>query len=100
MSSSPRLFCFGLGYVATRLARRLAGRGFAIVGTTRDVEAKAKQLADDPATRDWQLVHFDGDAPLAGSPTCRRRGSTEITGGPGSTRTRRAGPARSGPGGG
>ena len=36
MSDSPsasRLVCLGLGYTAEALARRLAARGFAIVGT-------------------------------------------------------------------
>lgn len=58
---SPRLFCFGLGYTATRLARRLAARGFAIAGTTRDVAAKAAALAEPS----WELFAFDGEAPLA-----------------------------------
>ena len=57
MTPTPRLFCFGLGYTAQRLAQRLAARGFAIAGTTRDVEAKAATL---PA--DWQLFGFDADA--------------------------------------
>jgi nucleoside-diphosphate-sugar epimerase len=57
----PRLFCFGLGYCAEHLARRLAARGFAIAGTTRDVAAKAAALAEPS----WELHAFDGSAPLA-----------------------------------
>jgi nucleoside-diphosphate-sugar epimerase len=57
----PRLFCFGLGYTAERLARRLAAQGFAIAGTTRDVAAKRAALGEP----DWELHRFDADAPLA-----------------------------------
>ncbi|PRQ07717.1 SDR family oxidoreductase [Enhygromyxa salina] len=57
----PRLFCFGLGYSAERLARRLAAQGFEIAGTTRDVDAKAAALAQPS----WTLHQFDGTAPLA-----------------------------------
>jgi nucleoside-diphosphate-sugar epimerase len=56
-----RLFCFGLGYTAQRLALRLHARGFAIAGTTRDVPAKAAAL-EQPS---WELFAFDGAAPLA-----------------------------------
>jgi nucleoside-diphosphate-sugar epimerase len=61
MHAPPRLFCFGLGYCAERLARRLEARGFAIAGTTRDVAAKRQALA----APDWALHEFDGSAPLA-----------------------------------
>jgi nucleoside-diphosphate-sugar epimerase len=57
----PRLFCFGLGYTAERLARRLAAQGFAIAGTTRDVAAKRTELGEP----DWELFAFDANAPLA-----------------------------------
>ncbi|MFZ3033840.1 MAG: SDR family oxidoreductase [Parvibaculum sp.] len=46
MSASPasaRLFCFGLGFSALTLARRLRDEGFAIAGTCRS-EAKAHEL--------------------------------------------------------
>lgn len=59
----PRLFCFGLGYTAERLATRLAARGFEIAGTTRDVEQKREALGD--RGRDWRLFAFDGEAPMA-----------------------------------
>ena len=35
------LFCFGLGYTASRLAARLAARGWAISGTSRSIEQAA-----------------------------------------------------------
>ncbi|KIG14884.1 Nucleoside-diphosphate-sugar epimerase [Enhygromyxa salina] len=56
----PRLFCFGLGYSATRLAARMAAQGFEIAGTTRDVAAKRASL-QQPG---WALHRFDADAPL------------------------------------
>jgi len=61
MHPPPRLFCFGLGYCAERLARRLEPRGFTIAGTTRDVAAKREALASPS----WSLYEFDGSAPLA-----------------------------------
>lgn len=61
-SSSPRLLCLGLGYTAEVLARRLAARGFAILGTTRDVARKRASLG--PGTDDWQLIEWDGAGPL------------------------------------
>lgn len=67
MHPPPRLFCFGLGYCAERLARRLESRGFAIAGTTRDVAAKRGELSrsDGSDGNDWELYEFDGSAPLA-----------------------------------
>jgi nucleoside-diphosphate-sugar epimerase len=37
----PRLFCFGLGYTAGRLARRLLARGWQVAGTCRSEEGLA-----------------------------------------------------------
>lgn len=59
--SGMRLFCFGLGYTAERLALRLQTQGFAIAGTTRDVAVKRAAL-QQPS---WELFAFDGAAPLA-----------------------------------
>jgi nucleoside-diphosphate-sugar epimerase len=59
--SRMRLFCFGLGYTAQRLALRLHACGFAIAGTTRDVAAKAAAIGRP----DWELFAFDGAGPLA-----------------------------------
>jgi nucleoside-diphosphate-sugar epimerase len=41
MAPSPHLFCFGLGYSATFLARRLLARGWRISGTCRTAEKQA-----------------------------------------------------------
>ena len=54
-----RLFCFGLGYSALVLANRLAARGWAIAGTTRD-PAKAELLRH----RGWQMHVFHRENPL------------------------------------
>jgi nucleoside-diphosphate-sugar epimerase len=43
MSSDPRLFCFGLGYSARRLALALKHRGWRVAGTVRDPD-KAEAL--------------------------------------------------------
>ena len=53
------LFCFGLGYSAEVLARRLAAQGWAIRGTTRRPE-KAERLAG----QGWRLWPFDRARPL------------------------------------
>src|SRR6516164_6434361 len=39
--SGPHLFCFGLGYSALVLARRLAASGWTVTGTCRSVERQA-----------------------------------------------------------
>jgi nucleoside-diphosphate-sugar epimerase len=41
----PRLFCFGLGYSAAALARRLAARGWAVAGTCRSEEKRGALAA-------------------------------------------------------
>lgn len=62
-----RLFCFGLGYSAAHLARRLSARGFEIAGTTRALDTGRARLAPfaDAGSEAWSLVAFDGQAPLA-----------------------------------
>jgi nucleoside-diphosphate-sugar epimerase len=55
-----RLFCFGLGYVATALARTLAPRGFSIAGTHRSEAGIAAMSAE--GQDGWQ---FDGTQPVA-----------------------------------
>lgn len=45
MTNGPRLFCFGLGYTALALARRLKARGFAVAGTVRG-EDKVQALRE------------------------------------------------------
>ena len=57
---TPHLFCFGLGYTAATLARRLLREGWRISGTCRDGD-KAQALS-----RQGIAVHrFDRDRPLA-----------------------------------
>ncbi len=58
--NDPCLVCLGLGYTAEVLARRLAARGFTIVGTTRDVARKRAELG----ASDWRLIAWDGSEPL------------------------------------
>ena len=65
----PRLFCFGLGYSAGILARRLAARGWRVAGTSREA-AKLAELRDAgietyPFNRDEPLA--DAEAALAGT---------------------------------
>jgi nucleoside-diphosphate-sugar epimerase len=42
----PRLFCFGLGYTALALARRLIAEGWQVAGTTRTAEGQARLVAE------------------------------------------------------
>lgn len=68
----PRLFCFGLGYSALALARRLRPRGFAIAGTVRN-EAKAEALSAEGLE-----VHlFDRGRPLT-DPVAALAGTTHL----------------------
>jgi nucleoside-diphosphate-sugar epimerase len=60
MTQQPHLFCFGLGYTASALARALREQGWRVTGTLRDAshagEAKALGL---------EIVIFDRDHPIA-----------------------------------
>lgn len=56
----PRLFCFGLGYSARRLAARLLARGWAVAGTSRTPEA-----AESLAAEGVEAHVFDRGRPLA-----------------------------------
>ncbi|MCH7936405.1 MAG: SDR family oxidoreductase [Proteobacteria bacterium] len=62
--SKPRLFCFGLGYSAGRLARRLKARDWAVAGTCQSPDRQA-ELAD------WgiEALVFDPERPLADAPS-------------------------------
>jgi nucleoside-diphosphate-sugar epimerase len=51
-----RLFCFGLGFSAEALARRLAARGWQIAGTARDAD-KIERLGREG----YVMTHFDGE---------------------------------------
>ena len=54
-----KLFCFGMGYTAQALARRLASAGWLIAGTSRDANAR-----QDMAGQGWEISPFDEDLPL------------------------------------
>lgn len=56
-----KLFCFGLGYSALRVAQRLAGEGWEIAGT-----ARTREGADAIAAAGYEAFVFDGSAPGAG----------------------------------
>jgi nucleoside-diphosphate-sugar epimerase len=58
--SASRLFCFGLGYSAKALARRLRARGWAVAGTTRGNGIAAELRAEG-----YEALVFDRDHPLA-----------------------------------
>lgn len=59
-TASPRLFCFGLGYTARVLARRLQAKGWTVAGTVRGEDAA------EPLRAEGFEVHlFDRDHPLA-----------------------------------
>lgn len=68
----PRLFCFGLGYSALALARRLRRRGWRIAGTCRS-PAKQAELASAGIAADI----FDRGHPLA-DPTASLAGTTHL----------------------
>ena len=55
-----RLFCFGLGYTARRLAGTLAARGWAVGGTCQDSETRAALAAEG-----IEALLFDDANPLA-----------------------------------
>ncbi len=58
--AEDRLFCFGLGYSALVLARRLMARGWSVAGTTRKA-AQAVSLREQGI----EAFVFDRDRPLA-----------------------------------
>jgi nucleoside-diphosphate-sugar epimerase len=64
-----RLFCFGLGYTALALARRLQAGGWQIAGTTRSADKQARLAAEGIEAhlfeRGWPLAA--PDAALAGT---------------------------------
>jgi hypothetical protein len=56
-----RLFCFGLGFSAETLARRLAAKGWSIAGTARD-PANIERLRD----QGYEICRFAGESGNAG----------------------------------
>lgn len=70
MAADPKkLFCFGLGDSAVRLARRLVGRGFAVAGTCRSEEKAGRLRAEGIEVHLFGKDHAfaDAEAALAGT---------------------------------
>src|SRR5579885_3124739 len=65
-----RLFCFGLGYCALALARRLQARGWAVAGTCREESAQARM-----AERGIEAFLFPRGRPL---PEAALAGATHL----------------------
>ena len=72
MEPTPRLFCFGLGYTAERLAAALGGEGWRLAGTCRE---QARQTA--LAAQGIESFLFDRGRPLA-DPTAALAGATHL----------------------
>lgn len=60
MTDTPTLFCFGLGYTASALSKRLMAQGWSVRGTSRS-EAACAELTEHGIAA-WT---FDRDRPLA-----------------------------------
>ena len=58
-TTSGRLFCFGLGYSALALARRLLARGWSVAGTTRSQDKAGRLSAEG-----FEVFLFDRRRPL------------------------------------
>lgn len=67
-----RLFCFGLGYTALRVATRLAGEGWTVAGTCRGPENQAYLKSQGIDT-----FLFDGKTAMADAPRALK-GTTHI----------------------
>ena len=68
MSASPsRLFCFGLGYSALRLARALKRDGWAVAGTCREAGARDRLAGDGIEAHLFDRVRPLDAAVLAGA---------------------------------
>ena len=67
-----RLFCFGLGYTAKRLARTLAARGWPVGGTCQSTDARA-----DLAAEGIEAWLFDDANPMT-DPGAALNGATHI----------------------
>lgn len=59
-AAKPRLFCFGLGYSAGRLAHALIADGWRVAGTTRTAAGQAHLAAEG-----IDAYRFDGASPMA-----------------------------------
>ena len=58
-----RLFCFGLGYTAGRLARDLSAKGWTVAGTCQTAARRAEWAAEG-----IEAFVFDEESPLADAP--------------------------------
>jgi len=72
MSDTRTLFCFGLGYTAGALSRRLMAQGWSVRGTSR-----SEAVCADLAAQDITAWAFDRDRPLA-DPAAALDGVTHI----------------------
>ena len=70
---SNHLFCFGLGFSARTLAKRLLAKGWRVTGTTRTAEKRENLLAQDFS----DVLLFDATRPLE-DPTNALRKATHI----------------------
>jgi nucleoside-diphosphate-sugar epimerase len=76
----PSLFCFGLGYSAEALARRLLAQGWAVAGSTRDAARRARLIGLGIAVLDApsaDTTHVLSSVPpdAAGDPVLRAHGA-------------------------
>ncbi len=65
--SQPRLFCFGLGFSATAVARRLLGEGWQVAGSSRDEAGLARIAELGAAAYCFDEAHPLDSQALAGS---------------------------------
>ncbi len=63
----PRLFCFGLGFSATAVARRLLGEGWRVAGSSRDEAGLARIAALGAAAYLFDAAHPLDPPALAGT---------------------------------
>ena len=70
--TAPRLFCFGLGYSACRLALRLMSNGWQVAGTVRD-----KQNMREIEGLGIEVFPFDREHPLE-NPEAKLKSATHI----------------------
>lgn len=74
-----RLFCFGLGYSALALARRLMAAGWRVSGTTRPGNKASEEKAAALAAEGIETFVFDRGTPL-GDPAAALAGATHLLG--------------------
>jgi nucleoside-diphosphate-sugar epimerase len=69
-----RLFCFGLGFTAAALCRRLKAEGWAIAGT-----GQSERSVAEIAAQGFNALPFDGSAPGRGVPDALVRATHVLT---------------------